>query len=232
MKEFCRLSEFERGDFYSLSNKIVLNQTIHKKDFSEFFIRQVNFSNCIFDWTSFPCTKCEDLTFERCILQNASFKKSELENCIFKNCQLTNINFARSDLMDFDFINCKLENVDFSAGELMDLKFYNSQLQDVYFLGSLLDNVKIKHSTLETIRFDGSEVYKEIYKNGELIAIRTPINDYASFLIASDPLLLEGSVMFEYKDDKVLKQVMIFFTIVTSIAYCLLKPDILELLLS
>ena len=85
MKEIYRLSEFERGDFYFLSNKIVLNQTIHQKDFSEFSIRQVNFSNCIFDWTSFPCTKCEDLTFEGCILQNASFKKSELENFIWEN---------------------------------------------------------------------------------------------------------------------------------------------------
>ena len=104
MKEIYRLSEFERGDFYSLSNKIVLNQIIHQKDFSECNIRQVDFSNCIFDGTCFPWTKCEDLTFERCILKNASFKKSELENFIFKNCQLTNINFARSDLMDFDFI--------------------------------------------------------------------------------------------------------------------------------
>ena len=182
MKEFCRLSEFERGDFYSLSNKIVLNQTINKKDFSECSIRQVKFSNCIFDWTSFPCTKCEDLTFERCILQNASFKKSELENFIFNNCQLTNINFARSDLMNFDFINCKLNDVYFSAGQLTDLKIDNSQLQDVWFSGSLLDNVKIKNSTLEKIRFDGAEVYKETYKNGVLITNRTPINDYTSFL--------------------------------------------------
>jgi hypothetical protein len=39
MKEIYRLSEFERGDFYSLSNKIVLNETIRKKDFSECSIR-------------------------------------------------------------------------------------------------------------------------------------------------------------------------------------------------
>ena len=49
MKEFYKLSEFERGDFYYFSNKIVLNQTIHQKDFSKCSIHQINFSNCIFD---------------------------------------------------------------------------------------------------------------------------------------------------------------------------------------
>lgn len=83
MKEIYNLNEFKRGDFYSLSNKIVVNQTIHKKDFSECSIRHVNFSNCIFDWTNFPFTKCKDLTFESCIFQNVNFKKSELENFIF-----------------------------------------------------------------------------------------------------------------------------------------------------
>ena len=177
MKKSYRLNEFERGDFYSLSNKIVLNQTIHQKDFS---ICQVNFSNCIFESNSFPCTKCENLTFERCSLQNASFKKSELENFIFNNCQLTNIDFARSDLMNFDFINCKLNNVDFSAAQLTDIKMDNTQLQNVWFAGSLLDNVKIKNSTL--VRFDGAEASKEISQNGILIENRTPINDYTNFL--------------------------------------------------
>ena len=53
MKEFYNLSEFKRGDFYLLSNKIILNQTIRQKDFSECSIHRVNFSNCIFDWDSF-----------------------------------------------------------------------------------------------------------------------------------------------------------------------------------
>ena len=37
MKEIYNLSEFKQGDFYSssISNKIILNQTIFQKDFSE-----------------------------------------------------------------------------------------------------------------------------------------------------------------------------------------------------
>ena len=35
---------------------------------------------------------------------------------------------------------------------------------------------------MEKIRFAGAEAYKETYKNGILTAIRTPINDYTSFL--------------------------------------------------
>jgi uncharacterized protein YjbI with pentapeptide repeats len=106
MKEIYKLSEFERGDFYPFSNKIILNETIRQKDFSEYSMRQVDFSNCIFDCTSFPSTKCEDLTFESCIFQNVGFKDSELENFIFQNCQLIGTYFSGSDLMDFGFINC------------------------------------------------------------------------------------------------------------------------------
>ena len=219
MKEIYRLSEFQLGDFYFLSNKIVLNQIIRQKDFSECYIRQVNFSNCIFDWTSFPGTNCEDLTFERCILKNASFKKSELDNCIFKNCQLTNIDFDRSYLMDFDFINCKLNDVSFCAGELSNFKFDNSQLQDVWFSGSLLDNVKIKNSTLEKISFNQATAYKEIYENGILTAKRILIKDYASFL---------KEISFEYDDRQVLKNTLIFFSIVSFLSYSFLNPELLN----
>jgi uncharacterized protein YjbI with pentapeptide repeats len=105
MKEIYNLSAFKRGDFYLLSNKIVLNQTICEKDFSECAIRQVNFSNCIFDRTSFLCTMCENFTFQ--------------------NCQLT--------CTDFGFINCKLNSVSFNAGELTDLKFDNT-LSPLYLI--------------------------------------------------------------------------------------------------
>ena len=172
LSDLKRLNDFQRNDVYFVSNK-----TIHKKDFSECSIRQVNFSNCIFNWTGFPCTKCEDLTFENCILQNTHFTDSELGNFIFNNCQLTNISFAGSDLMDFAFINCQLTNVGFSVGELSELQFENSQLQEICFSGNLLDNITIKNSTLENIRFESVTVYKEDYNNGVLIANRIPINN-------------------------------------------------------
>jgi len=34
MKEIYKLNKFEQKDFYFLSNKIVLNEIVHKKDFS------------------------------------------------------------------------------------------------------------------------------------------------------------------------------------------------------
>ena len=75
MKEIYKLSEFEHGDFYVLSNKIVSDEIIRKKNFSECSIRQVDFSNCTFDSTSFPCSKCEYLTFKNCIFQSVNFRK-------------------------------------------------------------------------------------------------------------------------------------------------------------
>ena len=81
LNDLKRLSDFQRNDVYFISNK-----TIDKKAFPECSIRQVNFSNCIFAWTSFACTQCADLIFENCILHNTHFLDSELDNFIFNNC--------------------------------------------------------------------------------------------------------------------------------------------------
>ena len=129
-EKIYRLSEFEQGDFYFLSNKIVLNQATRQKVFSECFIRQVNFLNYIFNWTSFPYTKCKNLTFEDFILQNANSKKSELENYIFKNCQLTTSYFARSNLTNFDFI-------------IVNWTMYISVRENWWILNLIIANYKI-----------------------------------------------------------------------------------------
>ena len=245
MKEIYRLNEYKHGDFYRLSNKIVLDQIIYQKDFSECSIHQVNFSNCIFTWTSFPCTKCEDLTFEQCILKNTHFTDSELENFIFNNCQLTDIEFSTSDSMGFDFINCKLKNVHFNIEDLTDFKFDNCQLQDVSFLGSLLDNITIKNSTLEKVKFASTKVDKRSYlvdpafgliiqnsilrnidfnpmiilrtvsKNGISTTEKIQIKNYNHFLTE-----------FVQNDFEVLRSIMVFFTLVISVLYTFLKPEL------
>ena len=69
MKEIYKLIEFEQRDCY-----IFLDEILHKKDFS----------NYIFDYTSFSYTKYKNLTFDEYIFQNASFKKSKF--FIFQNC--------------------------------------------------------------------------------------------------------------------------------------------------
>lgn len=223
MQQHYNLTKFKRGDFYRLSNKIILNQTICQKDFSECSILQTNFLNCIFDSVGFPCTNCESLTFENCTLTSISFKKSELEAFRFRNCQLNGIDFDRSYLLEFDFIDCIVNYVSFSAEELTDLKFYNSQLHNVSFSGSLLDNVTIKNSTLKKIDFLGAESYKEISINGKLIPNPSPINDYQTFLKEVDYTSTNN-------DSQVLKLTMIFFTLVTSLTFSILNSNLFSLI--
>ena len=64
-------------------------------------------------------------------------------------------------------------------------------------------------------------------------------NEYAIFLesdsaidveIELDPLLLEGSVNVKYKDNRVLEETMIFFTVVTGVTYTFLNPILFNLI--
>ena len=45
-----------------------------------------------------------------------------------------------------------------------------------------------------------------------------------------DPLLLENSVNVKYKDNRVLQETMIFFTVITGVAYTFLNPTLFDLL--
>ena len=75
-----------------------------------------------------------------------------------------------------------MDNLFLNESELSDFEFDKTQLIKVSFDGSSIDNVKMKNSTLEEITFYGTEVYKEVWKEGILIAERIPIEDYSSFL--------------------------------------------------
>ena len=222
MKEFFQLKNFRRGKFYKLSEKIIFNQTIRNKDFSEFSLSQIDFINCELDSTSFPCTKCKNLYFKNCVLRNMSFKKSELENFTIVNCKLLSIDFSRSELDTFTIVNCHLDDVSFGAADLYDFNFQNSQLNNILFSYCSLDLVKIKNSTLKNITVNNSTCYKEISENGKIILTSIPIEDYASFQ--------KEIIVNDSNDDQVLKSTLILFVFVTLVVYSFLNPILFNII--
>ena len=221
MKEFFQFNNLKRGKFYQLSEKIIFNQRIRNKDFSECSFSKIDFINCELDSTSFPI-KCENLYFKNCVLREITFRKSDLEDFTIVNCKLISSNFIRSDLANFTIVNCHLENVFFGATELFDSNFQNSQLKDIWFSHCSLDLVKIKNSTLKNITVNNSTCYKEISENGKIIVTSIPIEDYASFqkeIICNDS-----------NDDQVLKSTLILFVFVTLVVYSFLNPILFNII--
>lgn len=182
MKNIINLSEFKRESYSSLSYKIILNQIIAKKDFSEFNIQNLYFSKCIFNSVNLEASYCNNLFFNNCVFYNVDFNESKLITFTFNNCQFIETYFTEANLYNFNFINCKLSRVLFDGSGLSNIKFYNSQLQDISFLSSLLCRVKIKNSTLKDIEYEYSITYKKFYINDVLTQKGTEFKNYDDFL--------------------------------------------------
>ena len=77
MRNFqINLIHFKRGDFYTISHKIVLNEIIQNKDFSEFDFKRVKFFNWSFKDISFIASEGFRLNVYNCQFNNVSFLKT------------------------------------------------------------------------------------------------------------------------------------------------------------
>jgi uncharacterized protein YjbI with pentapeptide repeats len=115
MRKRITTTNLENRQFDPYAEKLILNETIRDKDFTEYSFRRLKFSNCIIESTGFGCSNSENLEFQNCFLRHVKFSKSELEMFTFENCELIGVSFARSYLMDFYFKNCQLTTIDFIA---------------------------------------------------------------------------------------------------------------------
>ena len=178
------LTNFNYGDFFSLSRKIMVNQIIREKDFSIVSFKYVKFFSCGFQKVSFREAKAYSLRFSNCQFNNVDFQKVNFDEISFYNCQLIDCIFGSAQLYGLCCINCQLTNVYFNAADLLDWKIENSQLTNVWFSGSEVENLKIRNSTLKDISCSCLTVIKYVSENeNDLLTPRTSIiNSYTSFL--------------------------------------------------
>lgn len=222
------LSNFKRGDFSHISRKIVLNEIIKNKNFSEFYLRNVKFFNCNFQNVGFGASRGHSLTFCNCQFNNVNFSKAEFIDIIFQNCQLVNCGFGSAELDSVRYVNCQLNNLRFNATQLSDFEFEKSHLLDVSFGGSEVDNLIIKNSRLRNIDFNQMTVLKTVSKNDILIIERVPIRNYANFLtefVRTEQLIGAETINFLNYSDltnrsfQILKAVSLIFISLLVIPY-------------
>ena len=209
------LSNHQPDEFYVVAHKMVLNETIEKKDFSTFYFKSTRFFNCNFKNIGFASTRCNYLTFYNCQFNNVTFAKAELLEITFRNCQLLNCNFGSVDLCCVRCINCKLNKVYFYAADLAELKIEESQLVDVAFSGSEATDLIIQNSILRNIYFSDMRIFKPVIKNGISTIETIKIENYAHFLTE-----------FVQNDSELLRSIMVFFTGITTLVYTFLKPEL------
>lgn len=123
------------------------------------------------------------------------------------------------------YLNCQLSNVSDNAADLMDFEIQNSQLVNLSFSGS---NVyRFKNSKLKNIEFNKMTVQINIFKNGVFTLKEILIQDYSSFLKECVEINQDKS---NFTDNKVLNQIMIFFTFLTFLVYLILNPILFHLI--
>lgn len=108
------LSNFKRGEGYRFSRKIVLNQIIQDKNFTELIFVHVKFFNSSFKSISFDASEQYSLKFSNCQLNNIRFNAADLMNFEFEKCQLINVSFDGSQVDNLTIKNCLLKDIDCS----------------------------------------------------------------------------------------------------------------------
>ena len=157
-----------------------------------------------------------------------NFLNSELD-CLDFDIQFFNLRRSKQELMvsnSFDnmknihTLNIDTLNIDNQFSNLIEL------ISGIMVASQLYDN------TLDDDK-DGftEEVYEktvaDLYQRYKKALVYDSAIDVE---IKLDPLLLEDSVNVKYKDNRVLEETMIFFTVVTGVVYTFLNPSLFNLI--
>lgn len=68
MKKIITARNLKNRGFDPYVEKVILNQTIREKDFSDVFLYRLEFSNCLIEFTSFLWTNVQSKNKSRCFL--------------------------------------------------------------------------------------------------------------------------------------------------------------------
>lgn len=74
-------------------------------------IRDVTFTECRLDLSSFRCSKCTNVRFERCDLRRADFSMADLRTAQFVECDLTGAQFGRAMMSGARLSRCVLAEI-------------------------------------------------------------------------------------------------------------------------
>ena len=106
----CSNVIFEKCDFSNLEwiggsfHQVVVDKSkLTGKNFSESYIRDCTFTDCIASMASFSSTNLKAVSFDHCQLEDSEFYEGTWKNLFLSDNQLTGSNWFRTSLKGLDF---------------------------------------------------------------------------------------------------------------------------------
>jgi uncharacterized protein YjbI with pentapeptide repeats len=87
------------------------------------FLFNVNFQDCVLDYTSFANKKMAKTKFNTCSMKEVNFVGTNLTNSVFKNCNLDNAVFNDTQLAGVDFTTAYNYKIDPEFNPMKKAKF-------------------------------------------------------------------------------------------------------------
>ncbi|NRT15749.1 uncharacterized protein YjbI with pentapeptide repeats [Flavobacterium sp. 28A] len=87
------------------------------------FLFNVNFQDCVIDYSSFTNKKMPKTKFTNCSLKDVNFTGCNLTNTVFDNCNLENAIFNETELKEVNFITAYNYKIDPEFNPMRKAKF-------------------------------------------------------------------------------------------------------------
>ena len=87
------------------------------------FLFNVNFRECVLDYSSFKNKKMSKTTFNSCSMKEVNFTGVTLSNSVFENCNLDNAIFNETQLKEVDFTTAYNFKIDPEFNPMKKAKF-------------------------------------------------------------------------------------------------------------
>lgn len=187
-------------DSQNFSNEILVDQIINGSNFYVIELSVCQFQNCDILYADFLQCRFKDCTFHKGL-----WRKSNFNNCVFQNCTFVGIEFSRVQFLSTNFIDCTLDNLFLRSSTFLDCDVENTNFLNLKFD---LKNPTLISNSKTSIGVTNFESFQEIQKRYSDIQKDLPSTSAIS------------------NDFEVLRSTMIFLTVVTTIAYCFLKPEV------
>jgi uncharacterized protein YjbI with pentapeptide repeats len=108
--ETCNLANADiRGG--SLWRARVARSRLTGLSWTEGLVRDVAFSDCRIDLSSFAATRLEQVVFERCLLMQADFQEAQLRAARFVDCDLTEADLAAARFDRCELRGCTIDGI-------------------------------------------------------------------------------------------------------------------------
>ena len=102
------------------------------------FIFEIDFQDCILDFSKFYALKMKGLSFRKCSLVAVDFMETDLTRVVFENCDLYRAEFSKANCSNSDFKTSRNYSIDPSKTKVKKAIFSKSEVKGLLFKHDLV----------------------------------------------------------------------------------------------